>query len=106
MSEFDAVDGYSTGTRVPWMWVLLRLPRFGGAHHANGHDNRFRYCEVGFFHVHGIDAQGKVMTASAEASPRLGVLPKASAVPGLHRSLRLRRSKMRRLRQPHRLLGA
>ena len=28
---FDAVDGSSTGTRVPWMWVLLRLPRFGGA---------------------------------------------------------------------------
>ena len=23
---FDAVDGSSTGTRVPWMWVLLRLP--------------------------------------------------------------------------------
>jgi len=24
MSEFDAVDGSSTGTEVPWMWVLLR----------------------------------------------------------------------------------
>ena len=23
--------GSSTGTRVPWMWVLLRLPQFGGA---------------------------------------------------------------------------
>ena len=22
----DAVDGSSTGTRVPWMWALLRLP--------------------------------------------------------------------------------
>ena len=29
-SGVDAVDGSSTGTRVPWMWVLLRLPRFGG----------------------------------------------------------------------------
>jgi len=25
-SVFDAVDGSSTGTSVPWMWVLLRLP--------------------------------------------------------------------------------
>jgi len=29
------------------MWVLLRLPRFGGANYASGHDNRSRYCEVG-----------------------------------------------------------
>jgi hypothetical protein len=39
MSAFDAVDGSSTGTRVPKMWALLRLPRFGGATHANGFDN-------------------------------------------------------------------
>jgi ABC transporter substrate binding protein len=37
MSEFDAVDGSSTGTEVPCMWVLLRAPRFGGAKHASGH---------------------------------------------------------------------
>ena len=43
MSAIDAVDGSSTGTRVPSMWGLLRLPRFGGAKHANGYDNRFRY---------------------------------------------------------------
>ena len=30
-SASDAVDGSSTGTRVPWMWALLRLPRFRGA---------------------------------------------------------------------------
>jgi hypothetical protein len=24
MSAYDAVDGSSTGTEVPWMWVLLR----------------------------------------------------------------------------------
>jgi hypothetical protein len=24
MSALDAVDGFSTGTEVPWMWVLLR----------------------------------------------------------------------------------
>ncbi len=27
----DAVDGSSTGTRVPKMWAPIRLPRFGGA---------------------------------------------------------------------------
>jgi hypothetical protein len=37
MSAFDAVDGSSTGTEVPWMWVLLRPPRFGGAKYASGH---------------------------------------------------------------------
>jgi transposase len=36
-----------TGTWVPWMWVLLRPPRFGGAKHASGYDNRSRHCEVG-----------------------------------------------------------
>jgi hypothetical protein len=40
MSPLDAVDGSSTGTEVPWMWVLLRPPRFGGAKYASGHDNR------------------------------------------------------------------
>jgi transposase len=30
------------------MWALLRLPRFGGATHANDHDNWSRHCEVGF----------------------------------------------------------
>src|SRR5262252_3161225 len=38
--SFDAVDGSSTGTEVPWMWVLLRPPRFGGARYATGYDNR------------------------------------------------------------------
>ena len=31
MSPIDAVDGSSTGTRVPWMWGLLKLLQFGGA---------------------------------------------------------------------------
>jgi hypothetical protein len=48
MSALDAVDGSSTGTEVPWMWVLLRPPRFGGAKHASGHDNRSRYRQVCF----------------------------------------------------------
>ena len=28
------------------MWALIRLPRFGGATYANGHDNRSGYREV------------------------------------------------------------
>ena len=43
-SAFDAVDGSSTGTEVPWMWVLLRPLRLGGAKYANGQDDRSRYC--------------------------------------------------------------
>jgi hypothetical protein len=35
------------GTSVPWMRALLGLPRFGGATHANGNDNRSRHREVG-----------------------------------------------------------
>src|ERR1700730_10356690 len=47
-SSFDAVDGSSTGTEVPWMWVLLRPPPFGGAKHASDHDNRSRHRQVDF----------------------------------------------------------
>jgi hypothetical protein len=47
-SGVDAVDGSSTGTGVPLTRSLLRLPRFGGAKHANGYDNRFRYRQVSF----------------------------------------------------------
>src|SRR5271154_3161484 len=52
-SGFDAVDGSSTDTRVPKKWALLRLPRFGGATHANDHDN--------WSQVHGVDAAGQVV---------------------------------------------
>jgi hypothetical protein len=48
MSAPDAVDGSSTGTEVPSMWALLMLPRFGGANHADGHDNWPRHRKVGF----------------------------------------------------------
>jgi len=45
---FFAVDGSSAGTSVPWMWALLRLPRFRGASHADDHDNRLRYRQADF----------------------------------------------------------
>jgi transposase len=54
------VDGSSTGTSVPWMWALLRLPRFKGASHADDNDNRFRHRQVSF-QVHRVDGDGQVI---------------------------------------------
>jgi hypothetical protein len=57
-SGSDAVDGSSTGTEVPWMWVLLRPPRFGGA-------NMQAVTTIGLdiaksvFQIHGVDAAGR-----------------------------------------------
>jgi hypothetical protein len=45
-SVVDAVDGSSTGTRVPWMWTLLRLQQFRGASPADRHDSRSRYRQI------------------------------------------------------------
>jgi transposase len=42
------------------MWVLLRLPRFGGANHANDHNLGLDIAKS-VFQVHGIDAEGKVL---------------------------------------------
>ena len=40
------------------------------------------------FQVHGINAQGQVITTpTVEAAVRFGVLPEAASVPGRHRSL-------------------
>src|SRR5215471_9658582 len=59
-AAYDAVDGSSTGTRVPWMWGLIKLPRFGGATHANlttiGLD-----IAKSVFQVHGVDVTGQVV---------------------------------------------
>ena len=60
MSAVDAVDGSSTGTRVPRMWVLLEAPRFEGVNHANDHDSRSRHRQI-CFSGPGVDAQGKVV---------------------------------------------
>jgi len=42
------------------MWVLLRLPQFGGAKHAGNYDYRSRYRQVGI-PGHGVDVQGQVV---------------------------------------------
>src|SRR5215467_6040899 len=49
------------------MWALLRLPRFGGANHADGHDNRPRHRKVGF-QIHGIDAAGNVIVRALSSA--------------------------------------
>ena len=59
-SVVDAVDGSSTGTRVPRMGALLRLPRSRGA-------TMQTITTIGLdiaksvFQVHGVDAAGEVV---------------------------------------------
>ena len=43
------------------MWALLRLPRFRGATHASGHDNRSRHCKVSLPGPRRVDAAGQVL---------------------------------------------
>ena len=47
--------------------ALLRLPRFGGANHADGHDNRPRHRKVGF-QIYGIDAAGNVIVRALSSA--------------------------------------
>jgi hypothetical protein len=60
MSAIDAVDGSSTGTEVPWMWVLLR------PHHSE-EPNMQAATTIGLdiaksvFQIHGVDAAGNVI---------------------------------------------
>jgi hypothetical protein len=54
------------------MWVLLELPRFGGAIHANDHDNRSRYREVGLSGPR--DVKGLGGRTARNAGPVAGVL--------------------------------
>src|SRR5712671_2634621 len=87
MSAFDAVDGSSTGTGVPWMWVLIRPHDSEEPSHASDYDHRSRHCEVSF------PGSRRRCEGQCGASPpdqaalRSGVLPEAAAVPGWHRSL-------------------
>jgi hypothetical protein len=62
LSASDAVDGSSTGTEVPWMWVLLRP-----------YDSEEPNCN---------------RSPPAQAPLRFAILP-TTAVPSWHRSLRL-----------------
>src|SRR3977135_1653674 len=70
------------------MWVLLMLPRFGGANHASGHNNRSRYREVGFSGARHRRGRQRADPPSTEAPLRPGVLREAATVPGWDRGLR------------------
>ena len=60
MAACDAVDGSSTGTRVPRNGRRLRLPRFGGAAHASISTIGLDIAKS-VFQVHGVDAAGQVV---------------------------------------------
>jgi hypothetical protein len=60
MSAIDAVDGSSTGTAVPWMWVLLRP-------HDSEESDMQAVTTIGLdiaksiFQIHGVDAAANVI---------------------------------------------
>src|SRR5215211_6993776 len=69
------------------MWALLEFPRFRGACHADGHDNRFRYRQVSLPGPRsGYRWRGGHPPAVEEAL-RPGVLSEVATMPGWHRGL-------------------
>src|SRR6478735_11223199 len=88
-SLIDAVAGSSTGTSVPWMWALLRLPRFRGASHADDNDDRFRPRQVGFPGSRRRRWRPGDCSQAVEASLCTDFLPEAIAMSGRYRSLRV-----------------
>src|SRR6266567_2754418 len=81
MSVVDAVDGSSTGTRVPWMWVLIRPHDSEEPNHASDHDNRSRYCEVGFSGPRHRCGRQSHASPPAQAPLRASLLSEAAAMP-------------------------
>src|SRR5271154_244960 len=69
------------------MWVLLKLPRFGGANYASDHDNRSRHRQIrvsGSRHRRGRQSDCQ---AAIEASPCPRV--QAAAMLGWYRGVRI-----------------
>src|ERR1700729_520088 len=71
------------------MWGLLKLPRFGGATHANGYDSRSGCREVGFSGPRRRWGWQGHHSSPTQAALRSSVLSEATAVFGRYRSLRL-----------------
>src|SRR5674476_1279478 len=67
----------------------VKAPPFGGAKHANDHDNRSRYRQVGIPGPRRLCRWPGGYPPSVEAAPCPDVLPEASAMPDRHRGLRL-----------------
>ena len=53
--------GSSTGTSVPWVWALLRLPRFIGARSTQTITTIGLDIAKSVFQVHGVDAGGQAV---------------------------------------------
>src|SRR5262245_26361905 len=71
------------------MWVLLKLPRFGGAKDASDHDNRSRHREVSFPGSWHRRRRQCNCQAAIEAPPCPSILSQAAAMPGWHRGVRI-----------------
>src|SRR3990172_10920200 len=70
------------------MWVLLMLPRFGGANHASDDNNRSRHSEVGVSSARRRRGRQGAHPPSAEAPVRPVILREAAVVPRWYRGLR------------------
>jgi transposase len=60
MSAFDAVDGSSTGTGVPWKWALLSASTIRRSQVMQATTTIGLDIAKSVFQVHGIDAEGNV----------------------------------------------
>jgi hypothetical protein len=79
----DAVDGFSTNKEVPWMWMLLRPPRFGGAKHASVTTIGFDIAKS-VFQIHGVDAAGNVIVRRQLKRRYVGVAALLMATSAAH----------------------
>src|SRR5262245_25042571 len=67
----------------------VEAPRFEGPKYANGHDNRYRYREVGFSSSRSCGGRSCDRSPQAQAPLRFVIFSEVTTVPRWHRSLRL-----------------
>src|SRR5215471_948016 len=85
----DAVDGSSTGTRVPRMWAPFEAPTIRRSYLCSRFHNRPRYRQVGLSSAWRRCGWPSGPAPAAEAPVRLGIFPETAAVPGGYRGVRL-----------------
>jgi transposase len=61
ISGIDAVDGSSTGTEVPWMWVLLKAPTIQRSQTCKRSTTIGLDIAKSVFQIYGVDAAGNVI---------------------------------------------
>ena len=72
------------------MWALLRLPRFGGANHANGHDNRSRHRQIGLSRCTALMLRASwSIRRQLKRRYVLAFFREVTAMPDWHRGLRV-----------------